>query len=466
MRSRKTYSTITEGKLRASIWRLAMPIMAGALLQDLFSLVDLFFVGRLGYVSVAALSMAGVILAVIMMAAIGISSGTTALIAHFTGKKDYASADNVLFQTILISIVFSFIMILIGLFGTDALLRIFGASEEVVAAASGYLKISFIWSIFIFLFIGFNQALRGSGDAVTPFKILIFANILNIILDPLFIFGPGIFPRMEVAGSALASIISRGIGVSLLGGHLLFGYSSLHLTRKAFNVNLAIIVRMIKIGFFASFEVLLRQLSLLLLLRLVTSFGAASLAAYGIAIRLRMSVMMLGFGMSAACAVLIGQNMGAARSERATKSGWKTLKYYEFIVMPIAVLFFIFAPGIIGVFNDNAEVVSIGSNFLRFIAVTLPFLAAALILGRGISGAGDTIAPAAMTGIAQLGLRIPVAYILVLGFGMGNNGIWLGINASDICQGLAMMWYFKHGFWQKRYYVHRAFLEGGPFPET
>ena len=458
-RVRKINKNITEGGLRSSIWKLAMPMMAGALLQDLFSLVDLFFVGRLGYIAVAALSMAGVIIAVIMMAAIGISAGTIALVAHFIGKKDYNSADNTLFQTVVVSTICSVGMALIGIFGTVNLLRLFGATPEVIPAASEYLKISFIWSIFIFLFIGFNQALRGSGDAVTPLKVLIVANVINIALDPLLIFGFGFFPQMGVAGSATATVISRIIGVIILLRHLLFGHSSLHFHRGIFKINFMLIGRMIKIGFFASFEVLMRQLSLLLLLRLVTSFGAACLAAYGIAIRLRMSVMMIGFGMAAASSVLIGQNMGAGHPDRATQAGWKTLKYYEFIVAPIAVLFFIFSPQIIGIFNNNHEVIKMGSDFLRFTAVTLPFLASALILGRGISGAGDTFAPAVMTGIAQLGLRIPIAYALVLLFGLGNNGIWLGINASDVCQGLAMIWYFKQGFWQKRYYKHRAVLE-------
>ena len=220
---------------------------------------------------------------------------------------------------------------------------------------------------------------------------------------------------------------------------------------------------MVKIGFFASLEVLLRQLSLLLLLHLVASFGAACLAAFGIVVRLRMAIMMLGLGMGAACSVLIGQNMSAGFTERAVQSGKEALKYYEFIVMPAAVLFLIFSPHIIGAFNSYPDVVRIGSNFLRFIAVTLPFLAVTLVLGRGITGAGDTIAPAVMTGIAHLGLRIPVAYLLALTVGLGTTGIWIGINASDICQGLAMIWYFNRGHWQKRYHTHRTILEQESF---
>ncbi|MFH1645248.1 MAG: MATE family efflux transporter [Candidatus Omnitrophota bacterium] len=459
-RTRKINDNITEGILRSSIWKLAMPMMLGAVLHDLFTLVDLFFIGRLGHIAVAALAISGVIIAVIMMAAIGISAGTTALIAHFIGKKDYHSADKVLFQTVVVSIACSVVMVLIGLFCTTGFLRIFGAGPEIIPLASEYLKISFIWSISIFLFISFSQALRGSGDAVVPLKVLFFANMLNIVLDPLLIFGIGFFPRMEVAGSAAATVISQSLGVIILLRHFVFGHSSLHFHRHIFKIDFRLIGRMLKIGFFASIEVMMRQLSLLLLLRLVSHFGIACLAAFGIVVRLRMAVIMLGLGMGAAASVLIGQNMGAGYSDRAMKSGKKVLKYYELIIIPIAVLFFVFAPGIIRIFNSHPDVVKIGSNFLRFIAVTMPFLAMPLILGRGITGAGDTIAPAAMTGVAQLGLRIPVAYLLALVVGLGANGIWLGINASDICQGLVVIWYFNRGYWQKRYYKHRSILEG------
>jgi putative MATE family efflux protein len=458
-RFRKINHNIIEGGLRSSLWKLAMPMIVGAVLHDLFTLADLFFVGRLGHLAVAALSISGVIIAVIIMVAIGISVGATALIAHFMGRKDYDSADNVLFQTVVISVVCSVGMVLIGLFGTTGLLRIFGADPKIIPAASEYLRISFVWSIFIFLFIGFDQALKGSGDAIVPLRILVLANLLNIALDPLLIFGLGFFPRMGVAGSAAATIISRLVGVAVLLWHFFYGRSSLHFHKRVLRVNLPIIGRIVKIGFFASFEVLLRQLSLLMLLRLVTFFGTSCLAAFGIAIRIRMAVMMLGFGMGSACAVLIGQNMGADRPDRAFRSGKEALKYYELMVVPIAVVLFVFSSYIIGFFNNYPEVVEIGSSFLRFIAVTLPFLAMALILGRGITGAGDTIAPAVMTGVVQLGLRIPVSYVLALVIGLGANGIWLGINASDVFQGLAMAWYFKQGYWQKRYHKHRAVLE-------
>ena len=462
-RKRKINNDTTGGNLKSSIWKLAVPMMFGAVLHDLFSLADLFFVGRLGHEAVASLTISGFILSVIMMAIIGIATGTTALIAHFTGRKDYESADLVLFQTVVVSIVGSLIMVFIGLFATDFLLRLFGATPEIIPAAAEYLRICFVWSIFIFLFIGFNQALRGSGDVVVPLKVLILANVINIIIDPMFIFGFGIIPSMGVAGSAIATVLSRGIGVFILLFHFMFGHSSLHFRKNIFRLNFMLITRMIKIGFFASFEVLLRQISILLLARLVVSFGAVALAAFGIAMRLRKSIIMLGMGMADTASVLIGQNMGSGNPNRAQKSGMKTLKYFELMIIPIAVLFFVFSGKIIGLFNNYPLVIDIGKPLLKLVAVTLPFLALALILGRGVTGAGDTLAPAVVTGIAQLGLRVPVAYLMVSVFALGVNGVWMGIIVSDIFQGLAMLWYFKKGYWKKRYYKHRVILEQGGF---
>jgi Na+-driven multidrug efflux pump len=172
-----------------------------------------------------------------------------------------------------------------------------------------------------------------------------------------------------------------------------------------------------------------------------------------------MVVMMIGFGMGMAASVLIGQNMGAGNAKRAQYSGYKALQYFEFIILPFSVLFFICPAQIIGIFTHNEEVLKIGINFLRFIAVTLPFLAPAIILSRGIAGAGDTFASAVMVIVTQLGLRVPLAYILTLFLKFGSNGIWLAINVSDIAGGLAMLWYFKKGFWQKKYYRHRVRLD-------
>jgi len=433
--------------------------MAGALFLNLFSLVDLFFIGRLGYVAVAALSISGVILAIIIMVGVGLSTGTTALIAHYIGKRDYDAADNVLFQAVILGVFCSVAMLCAALFATEPILRLFGATKEVMYPASRYLKISFSFSIFIFLFLTFNHALRGSGEAIIPLKILAWANILNILLDPIFIFGFWIVPKMGVAGSAVATVISRAAGVALLLRHLFAGKSSLHLHRGMFKLNLPVMGRVVRIGLFSSLEVLFRQISMLLLIRLIASFGVVTLAAYGIVLRLRMLIIMLGFGMAGATAVLIGQNMGASLPRRAEEAGWKALRSYEAMILPASIILFVFAPNIVKFFNNQPGVIYTASIFIRVTAFTLPFLAMAVILGRSIAGAGDTVTLAWVAGLVQLGVRIPAAYLLAHNAGLGTAGIWFAFGLSDLLQGVIMVLYFKSCRWQTRYHRHKEILE-------
>jgi putative MATE family efflux protein len=465
-RERKIENGLITGNISRSIWTLATPMMIGGALEDLFSMVDLYFVGKLGHIEVAALAIAGTVVAILMMMVQGITVGTTALIAHFTGDRNYEEADIVLGQTFILGLIGSFIMYIVAVFLVEPILILFGAEGEVLIYAADYLKITFGWSIAIFFFEGVNQALRGSGDAQMPLKALIIANILNIILDPLLIMGYGPFPKMGVAGAAIATALTRGIGFIFLFLHLTVGHSTLQFKVRYTKPNLFLMKRIISIGSFSSLQVFIREVSFLFLMRLVASFGAITLAAYGIGARLRMVIMVPGLGFANSASVLLGQNMGAKQPERATESAWRTVLYYEFIAISLATIFIIFAPQLVAIFAKQPEVIRIGTSFLRYLGVTFPFLALSLVLGQAMNGAGDTAAPTIINAIAQLGVRIPLAYIFALVVGMGSSGIWLGINASDIAQGLGMVFLFRSGHWKKVYAKHREKLEQQPIRTT
>lgn len=440
-----------EGELSSSIWKIALPMMIGGMLQDLFSVVDLFFVGRLGHIEVAALSIAGTVMAVLTMLVQGVAVGTMALVSRFTGEKRYTMSDNVLGQTFVLGVIGSAVMLAVAFLLVEPLLKLFGAGGDVLLYAADYLRINFQFAIVIFLFVGIEHALRGSGDARTPLRALVIANILNIILDPLLIMGHGPFPRMGVAGSAVATVLTRGIGVLFLCVHLLRGHSTLHLDRRCLRPRPALMARIVRIGFFASLQVLVREISFLFLMRLVASFGDVTLAAYGIGSRIRACIMVPGSGFASAAAVLVGQNLGAGNPERARRSAWRAVRHYELIAIPLALLFLIFAPDIVSVFNDHPEVVVLGSSYLRYLATTFPFLVFSLVLSQAMNGAGDTRTPTIVNAVGQLGFRIPCAYLLALAAGLGQTGIWMGINASDIAQGIGMALCFRAGRWQGRF---------------
>ncbi len=466
-RKRKIEKGLIDGRISSSIWKLAAPMMVGGALQNLFSMVDLYFVGRLGHVEIAALSIAGTVVAILMMIAQGIAVGTTALVAQSIGQREHEKADLILGQTLLLCIIGSIIMLIVTIFLIEPLLRLFGARDDVLIYATGYLRIIFGWSIFILFFVGINSTIRGAGDAKTPLKALIIANVINIFLDPILIMGYGPCPQLGVEGSAIATVASRGIGLTFLFWHLIFGNSTVHFKLKHLKPIPTLMKRITSIGSFASLQVFIREVSFLFLMRLVCSFGAITLAAYGIGARIRMFIMVPGFGFSSAAAVLVGQNLGANKPKRAEKSAWQAVKYYESLAIPVAILFIIFAPIIIKIFSDQPELVLIGSSFLRYIAVTFPFLAFSIILGQGMNGAGDTKTPTLINAIGQLAFRIPLAYLFALLLKMDQSGIWLGINASDIVQGIGMTIVFYSGHWKKVYIKNSRKLERKPLtPST
>ena len=422
-RERKIKNGLITGNISRSIWTLAIPMMIGSALQDLFSMVDLYFVGKLGSVEIAALAIAGTVVAILMMVVQGITVGTIALISHFTGDRNYEEADLVLGQTFVLGLIGSFIMYIVAVFLVEPILILFGAEGEVLIYAADYLKVTFGWSIVIFFFEGISQALRGSGDAQTPLKALIIANILNIILDPLLIMGYGPFPQMGVAGAAIATAITRGIGFIFLFLHLTKGHSTLQFKVRYIKPNLFLMKRIISIGSFGSLQVFIQEVSFLFLMRLVASFGAVTLAAYGIGARFRTAIIVPGLGFANSASVLVGQNMGAKQPERATESAWRTVLYYEFIAIPLAIIFIIFAPQLVAIFAKQPEVIKIGTSFLRYLGVTFPFLAFSIVLRQAMNGAGDTATPTIISVIGHLGVRIPLAYIFALVVGMGSSGI-------------------------------------------
>ena len=248
---------LTEGSIVKNILYLALPTIASSVLWDLFNIVDMIFVGKLGPSAIAAVSMCGIMMGIIFTVAIGITTGSVALISRSIGAKDYRTADKVVTQTIFLAVSASVIMGTGGYFLASPAIRLLGARGDVVFLGTQYFRIISVGSSTIFITFALTSALRGAGDAVTPMKVLALSTILNIILDPLLIFGLWAFPKMGVAGSALATVISRGIGMLLLINIFLKGHSYFHLKLKDLNLDIGTMWRIVKIGFFGSLQVLL-----------------------------------------------------------------------------------------------------------------------------------------------------------------------------------------------------------------
>lgn len=439
---------LTEGSIVKNVWHLSLPMMMGILLHNTFNIVDMIFVGRLGPAAIAAVSMNGILLGVIWTLIMGISLGTMAMVARFIGAQRFEEADNVAMQSLFMGILGSIPITIAGFFLAEPILRVLGAKEEVLSPGISYLRIISLGSITMFLPFITSSALRGAGDAYTPMKILGFSTTLNIILDPLFIFGLWGFPRWGVAGSALATVLSQGVGALILLYILFRGRSVLHLNLEKARLNLEMMWRIAKIGVFGSLQMVMWNISDLVLMRIVAIYGTFAVAAYGIGMRVVFMVMMPGFGLAQSAATLVGQNLGAEKPARAERSAWIATGFYEVIMIVSTAFLIIFARNIVSIFNLNPEIVKIGGSYIRFISSTFFFMALSIVLSRAMNGAGDTLSPMVITAISVFVLRIPL--VLFLAKSWATTGIWTGIAISNVAQGLITTFWFTRGRWKHK----------------
>ena len=439
---------LTTISVSKGIWILAIPMIVSNMLQAAFNLVDMIWVGRLGPSALAAVAMAGQILMIVMFVMIGIGIGTTAMVARATGEKDRPKANNVAMQSLIIGFFGAIAFAVIGYYFSPLLLKILGAEAEVVRLGTGYMQIMFIGVIVMFYLFLISAVLHGAGDAATPMIVLAVATVLNIVLDPILIFGLGFIPKLGVNGAALATVLAEGIGSVIALEVLLKGRSRIHVRMKNFKIDWGVIGRILRIGIPASAQMSLRGLVGIVLIAVVAGFGTNAVAAYGSGMRIIMLALMPGFALGMAAGTLVGQNLGAKQTERAVQSAWTTVVYYTVIMFVMAAIFLLFAPYLILLFNDNPEVVSIGTGFLRIAAFGMFFLPLSIVLNRCLSGAGDTISPMVITFIALWLVQIPLAIFLSRIPGLGTNGIWIAVLSSYIAQSAMVTFWFQLGRWK------------------
>ena len=442
---------LTTGPLAANIWHLALPLMVAAALQDLFNIVDMMFVGRLGPAAIAGVSMGGVVMGLIRMLAMGISTGTVALVARLVGQKNERAAEVAVGQALFLSLLCSAAIALFGWFLSAPVLRLLGASGDVLGPGVDYLRVICLGSITMFLTMTLSAGARGFGDAITPMWALGVASVINVGLDPLLIFGIGPFPRMGAAGAALATVISRGAGVVILAWPLYRGGRRPRVLARPDGLGAGgepWLLRIVRIGSFSALRMLSMNASRLALVRIVAAFGTFALAAFGIGLRLRIFSIMLGFSLADATAVVVGQNLGAAQPARAQRSAWISVGLYAIIAGVLAAVFLAAPAAVIGLFNSDPRVVDSGVSYLYFFVPALLMMSVSVVLGRAVEGAGDTFVPMVLTFVALILIGVPMAWAFARLW--GTDGVWAAMAGADFLQGLAVVVYFRTGRWKHK----------------
>ena len=440
---------IVEGPILPAIWHVAIPMMVSMGLQSLFNLVDIYFVGKLSAQAVAAVGMSGIVMFVMMTFIIGLGTSTRALVARFVGSNEMDKAFETAFASLTIALGLSVLVALFGTFLAPQILKLLGAEGEVLRLGVRYIRIMFIGMMGLAFSISVNSILQGAGDAKTPMIILLFSTGLNIILDPMLIMGYGPFPQLGVDGAAIATVSARGMAM-VIGLIVLFrGKSGFKLSIKDYSWSLKRIGQIFSIGIPAATQPLIRNISGLILIRIATGFGTASVAAYVIVMRIMMFALMPGIGLGDANGTIVGQNLGAGKLNRAKKAVWLTMGINTTILIPTGIMIAVFAAWIVSKFNAEPDVVMIGARSLKIFCLGMPFIAIGTVLTRAINGAGKTVIPAILIAIALLGVRIPLA-IGLSGTLLGTDGIFIAFVASDFTLAAISMWYFLSGKWASK----------------
>ena len=440
----------TQGSIGRAIALLSIPMVLEMSMESLFAVVDIFFVSRLGADAAAAVGLTESLLTMLYALAIGLSMATTAMVARRVGEGDLAGARIAAVQAIALSLAITVPISLAGAFGAPHLLRLMGASESVLAAGSGYTAVMFGGSATIFLLFLINAVFRGAGDPAVAMRSLWLANLLNIVLDPCFIFGWGPFPEMGVTGAAVATTIGRGIGVLYQIWALRQGDSRIVLGWGDLRVDREIIGRLVRVAWPAMFQFLIATASWMGLVRIVALFGSAALAGYTIAIRVIIFAILPSWGMSNAAATLVGQNLGAGRPDRAERSVWQTGVYNMLFLGLVGGVFLLFAEPILRLFTSDPEVLRYGVSCLRICSYGYPAYAWGMVMVQAFNGAGDTWTPTWINLLCYWVFQIPFAWTLALPLHLGATGVFVAIAVAESMLAVAGMLAFRRGRWKAR----------------
>ncbi len=419
---------LTDGPIVKSLLILAWPIMLSNLLQTAYNLVDAFWLGKLGKEAVAG----------------------TALVAQYKGANRTGEAHRTAGQVLFFVFSLAIILGAVGYLLAETILGWMGATSEVIDLAIVYMQIIFTGMPLMFGFFIFTALLRGWGDTITPMKLMATSVGLNVVLDPLFIFGWGFFPAWEVAGAATATVISRAV-VTLFGIYLLFsGRVGIKLDFYHLLPDWAVIKRIISIGIPSSIGQSSTALGFSVMMGIVAIFGTATISAFGVGNRVILLIMMPAMGLGMATTTMVGQNLGKNLPGRAAKATWASVVVVTVILLAGALIAFVVPDFLVRVFITDPKVVKEGVKFFRLVSFSIPFTGILQVMMGAFRGAGHTMYSMGFTIVRLWLLRLPLAYLLGAYLGWAAGGVWWAMVLSNVGAALVSVAFFLKGGWEEK----------------
>lgn len=445
---RGTSQDFTEGNLSRGIALLAIPTLLEMSMESTFGMVDALWVGRLGPDALATVGLTEALLVLIFSIGLGVSMAATATVARRIGEKDPEGAAIAAVQTILFGAAVSIVLGIAGALLAPQLLALMHAEPSVIATGSRYTAIVLGGNLAVIMLFLINGVFRGSGDAAAAMRTLWLANVINMTLDPCFIYGFAHFPKLGVTGAAVATTTGRSIGVLYQLYTLTNGRSRITVARRHLRLDWPVMRRLLGVAWTGMIQYFISTASWISLARINATFGSVAVAGYTLAIRIILFAILPSWGISSAAATLVGQNLGAKRFDRAAQSVWLAGRYNMVFLTGVGTLFFIFAPVIARLFTPNAALAAITVEALRFISLGYPFYAWGMVMEQAFNGAGDTVTPTWINLGCYWMFQIPLAWNLAHNAGLGPRGVYLAICIAESVLAIASMLMFRRGKWR------------------
>ncbi len=447
---RGVHHDYTEGPIGRSLMLLAVPMVLETLMESLFAVVDVFFVGKLGADAVATVGLTESMLFIIYAIALGLGIGATALVARRIGERDPDGAARTAVQSIILGVIVAAVIGITGVTMAPVFLRGLGASPAVLAVGSTYTRIVLGGNLVIMMLYMINAIFRGAGDAAIAMRVLWLANFMNIVLGPCFIFGLGPFPQLGVTGAAVATTIGRGCGVVYQFTQLARRDGRIVIMRSHIGFDFEVMRRVWRLSTTAMFQIMIGTTSWLGLIRILSTFGSAAIAGNTIGIRIIMFALLPSWGLGNAAATMVGQGLGAKKPERAERAAWMAAFFNMIFLGCVGLSFILFAPRIVHIFTAEPEVATYAASCLRTISYGFLFYAYGMVLTNALNGAGDTWTPTWINLGCFWCWELPLAYILANHVGLGPYGVFWAAAIAFSTLAFVSAWVFTRGKWKRK----------------
>ncbi|HEU4995460.1 MAG TPA: MATE family efflux transporter [Gemmatimonadaceae bacterium] len=445
--SRRDY---TEGPIGRAILLLAIPMVLEVILESVFAVADIFWVSHLGEAAIATVGLTESMMALVYTLAVGLSIGATATVARRIGERDPDGAARAAVQTIAMGLVIALVLAVAGAIGAPTLLRLLGGSPDVVATGASFTRVMLGGNASVVILFLINAIFRGAGDAAIAMRVLWLANIINIVLGPLLIFGVGPFPRLGVTGAAVATTIGRGAGAAFAAWRLFQPGRHIQVRHEHLRIDPALMARLLRLSGSGTLQVFIGTASWIGLIRILSQFGSAALAGYTIAIRIILFALFPSWGLGNAAATMVGQSLGARKPERAERAVWMASFYNLCFLGSVGILFVAAADAIVALFTQDPAVVPFATDGLRIVALGFPLYAYGMVVNQSFNGAGDTWTPTYLNLFVFWLFELPAAYFISVRLGAGPKGVFWAITLAFSVLAIASAMIFKRGRWKAK----------------